>query len=93
MFQVLIVGAGYDVLSLLLSKQFNKVNFVEVDHPTTLPGKKKAVETIGKPKNLNFVAVDLSSDRLDIKLVGFVCWSSGNGNIELMAGRVLFLGL
>ncbi|MFK7849516.1 MAG: class I SAM-dependent methyltransferase [Akkermansiaceae bacterium] len=54
--QLVILGAGYDTLAWRLSKEFEKVNFVEFDHPATQAAKKAK---LGNTKNFHYNAVDL----------------------------------
>ena len=41
--QVLVIGGGFDTLSLRLAKEFPAVSFLEVDHPPTHEVKARAV--------------------------------------------------
>ena len=42
--QVLVLGAGYDLLCLRLAPEFPEVRFLEVDHPPTARAKQAACE-------------------------------------------------
>ena len=63
--QVVILGAGFDTLSLGLSKEFNAIRFIEVDHPATAKDKNEAlIEQIKSTNNYYFAAVDFSRESL-----------------------------
>ena len=62
--QVVVVGAGFDPLSLELQLDFPVAEFWEIDHPATQRQKVRALPKIGAER-LHFVAVDLSTTGLD----------------------------
>jgi methyltransferase (TIGR00027 family) len=62
--QVVVVGAGFDPLSLELQLDFLVAKFWEIDHPATQRHKVRALPKIGAER-LHFVAVDLSATGLD----------------------------
>jgi methyltransferase (TIGR00027 family) len=62
--QVVVVGAGFDPISLELQLDFPVAEFWEIDHPATQRQKLRAVSKIGAER-LHFVAADLSANGLD----------------------------
>ena len=62
--QVVVIGAGFDPLSLELQLDFPIAEFWEIDHPATQRQKVRALSKIGTER-LRFVAVDLSTTGLD----------------------------
>jgi methyltransferase (TIGR00027 family) len=62
--QVVVIGAGFDPLSLELQLDFPASGFWEIDHPATQRQKVRALPKIGTER-LHFVAVDLSATGLD----------------------------
>jgi methyltransferase (TIGR00027 family) len=62
--QVVVVGAGFDPLSLELHLNFPVAEFWEIDHPATQRQKVRALSKIGAER-LHFVGVDLSTTGLD----------------------------
>jgi methyltransferase (TIGR00027 family) len=62
--QVVVVGAGFDPLSLELQLDFPVAEFWEIDHPATQRQKVRALPKISAER-LHFVAVDLSTTGLD----------------------------
>ncbi len=62
--QVVIIGAGFDPLSLELHQQFPSAQFWEIDHPSTQRHKLRSFSEIGAER-VHFVAMDLSGTTLD----------------------------
>jgi methyltransferase (TIGR00027 family) len=62
--QVIIIGAGFDPLSLELHQQFPSAQFWEIDHPATQLQKRSASSKIDAER-LHFVAMDLSATTFD----------------------------
>jgi methyltransferase (TIGR00027 family) len=62
--QVVIIGAGFDPLSLELHHEFSRAQFWEIDHPATQRHKLRTFPEIGT-KRLHFVAMDLSGTAFD----------------------------
>jgi methyltransferase (TIGR00027 family) len=62
--QVVVLGAGFDPLSLELQREFPTTQFWEIDHPATQCYKLRAFSEIGIGR-LHFVALDLSVADLD----------------------------
>src|SRR5215813_9492700 len=56
--QVVLLGAGFDTMSLRIEDALRNVTIFEVDHPATQAVKRKVMSRISAPKNLRFVAVD-----------------------------------
>ncbi len=62
--QVLVLGAGYDVLCLRMAREFTDVTFLEIDHPATARAKKLGLDSLGTPSNLKQIPVDLADTPL-----------------------------
>ena len=62
--QVVIIGAGFDPLSLELHQQFPSAQFWEIDHPATQRHKLRTFSKIDAER-LHFVAMDLSATTFD----------------------------
>jgi len=62
--QIVIIGAGFDPLSLELHESFRGVRLWEVDHPATQRHKMHALPKIDDER-LHFIAVDLNAAGLD----------------------------
>jgi methyltransferase (TIGR00027 family) len=66
--QIVLLGAGFDTISLRIEGALRNVTVFEVDHPATQAVKRKVMGRIGAPENLRFVAVDFERDDLVEKL-------------------------
>jgi methyltransferase (TIGR00027 family) len=62
--QVVIIGAGFDLLSFELHQDFQRAQFWELDHPATQRHKMRVLREIGVER-LHFVAADLSAVHFD----------------------------
>ena len=62
--QVVVIGAGFDTLTLRLCADFPRARFIEIDHPATQKCKRLAVQRGGPIGNLYFIAADLARERL-----------------------------
>jgi methyltransferase (TIGR00027 family) len=62
--QVVIIGAGFDLLSFELHQEFPGAQFWEIDHPATQRHKRRAVAKIGADR-LHFLTMDLSVTTFD----------------------------
>ncbi len=66
--QIVLLGAGFDTMSLRIGQTLRNVTIFEVDHPSTQAVKCDALGRIGTPENLRFVAVDFERDDFVEKL-------------------------
>jgi len=66
--QVVLLGAGFDTMSLRIKEALRNVTIFEVDHPATQAVKREVIGRIGAPENLRFVAVDFEQDDFVEKL-------------------------
>lgn len=66
--QIVVLGAGFDTMSLRIEDALRNVAIFEVDHPATQAIKREVIGRIGAPANLHFVAVDFEQDDFVEKL-------------------------
>ena len=64
--QIVVLGAGFDTLALRMSVEFPDVKCIELDHPATQRLKMQSLTTRGRGEKVRFVAVDLSTQSLDV---------------------------
>src|SRR5438132_3434579 len=64
--QVVVIGAGFDVLALRLASEFPLVTFLELDHAATQNAKKRAAER--HESAIAFVATDLRDEPVNVAL-------------------------
>jgi methyltransferase (TIGR00027 family) len=68
--QLVVLGAGYDPLTLRLQKEFREARFYEVDHPATQEVKRRAlVDRDELPSNLTLIPVDFDEETAEEKLL------------------------
>lgn len=58
--QVVVLGAGYDTLTMRLATEYPQVEFWEIDHPATAAVKQKALRNLGFAPNIHLLSVDLA---------------------------------
>lgn len=67
--QIIVLGAGFDSLSMRLSPEFPKIEFIEIDFPST---QFRKIEVLNKNNltfpNLSFISIDLTRQSLSGKL-------------------------
>jgi len=66
--QIVLLGAGFDTMSLRIKQALRNVTVFEVDHPATQAVKREVIGRIGAPENLRFVPVDFEQDDFVAKL-------------------------
>lgn len=60
--QIVVLGAGFDTMSLRIKETLRRVTVFEIDHPATQSVKREIIRRIGPPENVRFVAVDFEKD-------------------------------
>ncbi len=66
--QIVLLGAGFDTMSLRIEDALRNVTIFEVDHPATQAVKREMICRISAPENLRFVAVDFEQEDFVEKL-------------------------
>ena len=90
--QVVILGAGFDPLSLQLHADFPEVLWVEMDHPETQEVKRRALrEHQALPERVKLVPVDFSRDRAEEKLRGVEGFRPEARGVFLAEGVLMYL--
>lgn len=89
--QVLVLGAGYDMLSWRLATQFAGVNFFEIDHPATVRLKAKGIDTMGQRANLHCIAEDLGERSLRDVLHADARWDVTATTVIVAEGLLMYL--
>ena len=90
--QVLVIGGGFDTLSLRLAKEFPAVSFLEVDHPPTHEVKARAVTEMGDERpNLRLEGVDLAQRSLAEFLQQSPDWSIEAMSAVVAEGVLMYL--
>lgn len=89
--QVLVVGAGLDPLCWRLAKQYPDARWVEIDHPASQASKRRALDRLGQPDNLQLVAADFTRTDLLTVVRGIECWDLGARSVVVAEGLLMYL--
>jgi len=88
--QVVSLGAGFDSLAYRLSKEFDSVNFIEIDHSATQIHKREALVK-EELSNLNLLSVDFAKENLKDKLKNFENFDKDRETIFISEGVLMYL--
>ena len=89
--QVLVIGAGFDTLTLRLHRMHPHVKFVELDHAATQCYKRKALAASGVGENIVLRAFDLTRQTLQQSLSGIRHWNDRAKTVFVMEGVLMYL--
>lgn len=91
--QIIILGGGFDTLTLRVAKQFPNVQFFEIDLPATQQTKLRILHHIGYavPTNCIFIAADLAHEPLDTILRNQEGFSSAANTLIILEGVLMYL--
>ena len=90
--QVVVLGAGYDPLPLLLEPEFPRVRFWELDHPATQDVKRRALAAHGgRPDRLELLGVDFSSETLARALRRAPGFAAAQRTVFVAEGVLMYL--
>lgn len=89
--QVLVPGAGYDMLAWRLAAEFPGVNFFEIDHPATARLKAKGIDAMGQRSNLYLIAEDLGKRKLVDVLKRHASWNPDAQTVIVAEALVMYL--
>ncbi len=93
MTQVVVLGAGYDTLSLRLSAGHPGVRFFELDHPDTQAVKRRALEAhAALPGNLTLLPLDLTRESASQRLLETPGFRRGLRGVYVAEGLLMYLG-
>lgn len=88
--QVVVIGAGFDVLCERLAERHPDVLFVEIDHPATQAVKARALAGIAPP-NVRLVAADLAVEPLGGALARADGWDPRARSVGVAEGLLMYL--
>jgi len=94
--QVVNLGAGFDSLCYRLSKQYTKVQFIEMDHPATQDNKKQGIDRMANLanrdlSNLSLVPIDFTKDTLKDTLTQYKGYDPKLPTIFIVEGVLMYL--
>jgi methyltransferase (TIGR00027 family) len=88
--QVVIIGAGFDPLSLELHQQFPSAQLWEIDHPATQRHKLRSFSEI-RTERLHFVAMDLSCTAFDAQALIKCSFDPTQRAVWIAEGLLMYL--
>jgi methyltransferase (TIGR00027 family) len=89
--QILVLGAGYDLLCSRLAPEFPGVCFFEIDHPATALAKRRGLDILGMPENLRQISVDLAKTPLREALSNQDSWDKSARSFVIAEGLTQYL--
>ncbi|HYS53758.1 MAG TPA: SAM-dependent methyltransferase [Thermoanaerobaculia bacterium] len=87
--QVVVVGAGFDVLPFRLAAEFPLVTFIELDHAATQNAKRVVAERYGS--RIEFVGSDLRNEPIDVA-VKRVAFDAEKRTAFVVEGVLMYFG-
>lgn len=87
--QVIILGAGFDSLSLTLHAQFTNAQFWEVDHPATQRHKTRALDAVERDR-LHFLPANLNTIELENALAVAPDFEIGKKTLWIAEGLLMY---
>jgi methyltransferase (TIGR00027 family) len=90
--QIIIFGAGFDLLSFELHQEFPGAQFWEIDHPATQRHKRSALSKIGAGR-LHFVAMDLSAATFENEALIKSGFNPTQRSVWIAEGLLMYLTL
>ncbi|MCH2160707.1 MAG: SAM-dependent methyltransferase [Phycisphaerales bacterium] len=90
--QVVVIGAGFDTLTLRLSSHLPDCRFIEIDHPATQKEKIPAVDAFSLPiGDCHFMSADLASETLASALSRCEAYDQERATIFIAEGLTMYL--
>lgn len=90
--QVVVLGAGYDPLSLRLRAEYPRVRFFELDHPATQDVKRRALEARkALPDGVTLVPVDFARESTEERLLRAPGFRRGARALFLAEGLLMYV--
>jgi len=90
--QLIIIGAGFDTLSLEIAKDYPDLTIIEIDHPATQEWKRKAVESLDQRfDNLHMLPLDLSHNSMQELLSCSACYDQQKVSVFIAEGLFMYL--
>jgi len=90
--QIVIFGAGFDTLALRLHKNFQDVNFIEIDYPSTQTVKKCVIEEYRLASdNLKFISLDLTDNSLSQAILDVGYFRPNTKTLFIAEGLFMYL--
>jgi len=90
--QLVIIGAGFDTLSLRMASQTPELSIIEIDHPATQSLKQTALATIHSTnKNIHLIPLDLMSHTMAEMLLQSSHYDAKKTTVFVAEGLIMYL--
>lgn len=91
--QVVVLGAGFDTLTLRLRDSSPETRFFEVDHPATQRAKLRALGDEATGRNPRFISLDLARGSLEGALLAHTDYDPRADTLFVAEGLLMYLSL
>lgn len=90
--QLVVIGAGFDTLSLRIAKEFTDMTVIEIDHPATQQWKKTALKDKNHgADNLYFLPMDLTEHTMQELLLELENYDQNKTSVFVAEGLLMYL--
>jgi methyltransferase (TIGR00027 family) len=90
--QLIVIGAGFDTLSLRIAKEYPNLSIIEIDHPATQTLKSDAIDRLDQQlKNLHLLSLDLTQDNMQDMLLKSEHYDENKSSAFVAEGLLMYL--
>ena len=90
--QLIVIGAGFDTLSVRMAREFSDLQIIEIDHPATQAWKRTALENLtGGYSNVHLLPLDLTQQTMQQLLLNNEKYQSGANTVVVAEGLTMYL--
>ena len=90
--QLVVIGAGFDTLSLRISSDFPEMTVIEIDHPATQQWKRDAIAGLNRSfENIHLLPLDLVKETMKDLLLKSGCYQPAKTSAFVAEGLLMYL--
>ena len=90
--QLIVIGAGFDTLSVRMAREFSDLQIIEIDHPATQAWKRTALENLtGGYSNVHLLPLDLTQQTMQQLLLNNEKYQVGANTVVVAEGLTMYL--
>jgi methyltransferase (TIGR00027 family) len=90
--QLIVIGAGFDTLSVRMAREFSALQIIEIDHPATQAWKRTALEDLtGGHSNVHLLPLDLTQQTMQQLLLNNEKYQAGTNTVVVAEGLTMYL--
>ena len=90
--QLVVIGAGFDTLSLRIATEYPDLSIIEIDHPATQEWKREALGRLDLQfKNIHFLSLDLLQDTMQQVLLRSTHYDRKKPSVFVAEGLLMYL--